>query len=214
MPMSKMMSTKSTRASLAHRTSEPRASEPRTSTPRAAAPRASGPRPSARRTTRIALAALAASALTLTATGCGGSSDDKADANSSTSASSTSGLQLPDLHGQKLEVAAVWTGPEQANFQKVLDESTSATGASSTFVRPATASPPSWARRSRAAPRPTWPSSPRTACSTQFADKGWLKPLGPGSAGRAQQELLARLAETRFVERQAVRRVPKVSTSR
>ncbi|MFD9458151.1 ABC transporter substrate-binding protein [Streptomyces sp. NPDC059985] len=47
---------------------------------------------------------------------------------------SASRVQLPQLPGEKLEVAAVWTGPEQANFTKVLKEFEKRTGASVTFV--------------------------------------------------------------------------------
>ncbi|MET8754646.1 ABC transporter substrate-binding protein [Streptomyces sp. NPDC004667] len=43
-------------------------------------------------------------------------------------------VQLPKLDGEKLEVAAVWTGPEQANFTKVLKEFEKRTGAKVTFV--------------------------------------------------------------------------------
>src|SRR4029450_2500125 len=38
------------------------------------------------------------------------------------------------LDGQKVEVAAVWTGTEQKNFKKVLDAFRSKTGASVTFT--------------------------------------------------------------------------------
>lgn len=41
---------------------------------------------------------------------------------------------LPRLDGEKLEVAAVWTGQEQANFVKVLKEFERRTGATVTFV--------------------------------------------------------------------------------
>ncbi|WP_371678312.1 ABC transporter substrate-binding protein [Streptomyces sp. NBC_01276] len=43
-------------------------------------------------------------------------------------------VELPKLPGEKLEVAAVWTGPEQANFTKVLKEFEKRTGAKVTFV--------------------------------------------------------------------------------
>jgi alpha-glucoside transport system substrate-binding protein len=72
--------------------------------------------------------------------GCGGSdSGDGKDggaggAKSPTAAGSTGGVALPKLTGQKIEVAAVWTGPEQANFTKVLDAFEKRTGATVTFV--------------------------------------------------------------------------------
>ncbi|MEV7728329.1 ABC transporter substrate-binding protein [Streptomyces sp. NPDC087917] len=47
---------------------------------------------------------------------------------------SASRVELPKLPGEKLEVAAVWTGAEQANFVKVLKEFEKRTGATVTFV--------------------------------------------------------------------------------
>ncbi|MFG2295265.1 ABC transporter substrate-binding protein [Streptomyces sp. NPDC048603] len=44
------------------------------------------------------------------------------------------GVELPSLSGEKVEVAAVWTGPEQENFTKVLKEFEKRTGAKVTFV--------------------------------------------------------------------------------
>src|SRR5882757_4870563 len=171
MPMSKTMSTKSTRASLAHRTSAPRTSSTSSTSSTSAA------RTSARRTTRIALAALAASALTLTA--CGGGSDDKADANSSSSSAAASDLQLPDLHGQKIEVAAVWTGPEQQNFQKVLDEFDKRTGATTTFVPTGDSQSTFLGTKIEGGAPPDVAFLAQNGVLHQFADKGWLKPLGP-----------------------------------
>ncbi|MFJ9343715.1 ABC transporter substrate-binding protein [Streptomyces sp. NPDC101733] len=43
-------------------------------------------------------------------------------------------VELPKLTGEKLEVAAVWTGAEQANFVTVLKEFEKRTGATVTFV--------------------------------------------------------------------------------
>lgn len=52
-----------------------------------------------------------------------------------TSAPGTTGTSgLPDLTGQTVEVAAVWTATEQANIQKVLDEFAAQTGATVTFT--------------------------------------------------------------------------------
>lgn len=72
---------------------------------------------------------------------CGGSTTTTASSPGTTSAPgatsgpSTSGTSgLPDLTGQTVEVAAVWTGTEQANVQKVLDEFAAQTGATVTFT--------------------------------------------------------------------------------
>jgi ABC-type glycerol-3-phosphate transport system substrate-binding protein len=50
------------------------------------------------------------------------------------SAGGATGVSLPDLSGQTVEVAAVWSGTEQANFQKILDEFQKLTNASVTFT--------------------------------------------------------------------------------
>ncbi|MFD2122191.1 ABC transporter substrate-binding protein [Streptomyces cirratus] len=88
-------------------------------------------RQGARRTRACTWAALLATgALALTACGGGGDKEDPPAAG----ASASPRVSLPQLTGEKLEVAAVWTGPEQANFTKVLKEFEKRTGASVTFV--------------------------------------------------------------------------------
>ncbi|MFH8283895.1 ABC transporter substrate-binding protein [Streptomyces antibioticus] len=78
-------------------------------------------------------AVLLAGALALTA--CGGDGDGGGSGGQSTAPGGTGGgLTLPQLDGTTLEVAAVWTGPEQANFKKVLAEFEKRTGAKITFV--------------------------------------------------------------------------------
>lgn len=46
----------------------------------------------------------------------------------------TTSLSLPDLSGQNIEVAAVWSAGEQANFEQVLSEFENLTGANVTFT--------------------------------------------------------------------------------
>ena len=65
--------------------------------------------------------------------GCGGG-DDKAKPDESKPGESAPSVQLPKLNGEKIEVAAVWSGPEQENFTKVLKEFEKRTGATVTFV--------------------------------------------------------------------------------
>lgn len=55
-------------------------------------------------------------------------------AQTTTSAGTSTSLSLPDLSGQKLEVAAVWTSTEQENFMAVLDEFKKLTNAEVTFT--------------------------------------------------------------------------------
>ena len=62
---------------------------------------------------------------------CGGDDDDSGSA-SDTSGSGTTSASA-DLKGQSFTVAAVWSGTEQANFQKVLDAFEKKTGAKATF---------------------------------------------------------------------------------
>ncbi|MFE9564508.1 ABC transporter substrate-binding protein [Streptomyces sp. NPDC006487] len=84
---------------------------------------------------RHAWTALAlAGALALSACGSGGDGKEPA---KGTDGSGTPGgpvVALPRLDGEKLEVAAVWTGAEQANFVKVLKEFERRTGSTVTFV--------------------------------------------------------------------------------
>ncbi len=148
------------------------------------------------RTTRIALATLAASALALTAAACGGDGkkDDgaKSSPSGSTSATSASGgsgasVRLPDLHGQKLEVAAVWTGPEQQNFQRVLDAFDKLTGAKTTYVPTGDSQSTFLGTKIAGGAPPDVAFLAQNGVLHQFADKGWLKPLGP----EAQAQLKA-----------------------
>ncbi|WP_445401509.1 ABC transporter substrate-binding protein [Streptomyces sp. LE64] len=80
----------------------------------------------------VAVAAAGALAWGVTACGDGGGDDDKG--GGASTAPGGSSLRLPELDGQKLDVAAVWTGPEQENFKKVLAEFEERTGAEVTFV--------------------------------------------------------------------------------
>ncbi|CAG6396744.1 extracellular solute-binding protein [Streptomyces cocklensis] len=138
-----------------------------------------------RRTTRIALAVVSASALALTAAACGGGGSDDGGKKSTAPATSASAggsggdaLQLPDLHGQKLEVAAVWTGPEQKNFQKVLDEFDKRTGAKTTFVPTGDSQSTFLGTKIQGGAPPDVAFLAQNGVLHQFADKGWLKPLG------------------------------------
>ncbi|MET9510507.1 ABC transporter substrate-binding protein [Streptomyces flavidovirens] len=86
-----------------------------------------------RRARRAALAVIAASTLALTA--CGGDKDkDRGNEGSGATTEPSSSVTLPKLNGEEVQVAAVWTGPEQENFTKVLDEFEKRTGAKVTFV--------------------------------------------------------------------------------
>ncbi|WNI19621.1 ABC transporter substrate-binding protein [Actinacidiphila sp. ITFR-21] len=137
-------------------------------------------RTGATRTARIALAVLAGCALAFTTAACGGGGPASGGpAPSASTAPAGGGLQLPDLHGQKVEVAAVWTGPEQQNFQKVLDEFDRRTGAKTTFVPTGDSQSTFLGTKIEGGAPPDVAFLAQNGVLHQFADKGWLKPLGP-----------------------------------
>ncbi|MET8025216.1 ABC transporter substrate-binding protein [Streptomyces avermitilis] len=126
-----------------------------------------------------AAAAVVSAALALTLTGCG-SSDKKSDDTTESSGGKESGatVQLPKLDGQTLEVAAVWTGPEQKNFTKVLDEFEKRTGAKVNFVPTGNNTSTFLGTKIEGGKPPDVAFLPQVGVLHQFADKGWLKPLG------------------------------------
>lgn len=125
-----------------------------------------------------AAAALLSGALALSLTACGGD-DDKSGGDKSTGPKeSGSALTLPELNGTTLEVAAVWTGPEQANFKKVLAEFEERTGAKVIFV-PAQDPIINFLGSKIAGGRPPDVAMlPQPGAIKQAVDKKWAKPLG------------------------------------
>ncbi|MDH6629222.1 ABC-type glycerol-3-phosphate transport system substrate-binding protein [Streptomyces sp. LBL] len=125
-------------------------------------------------------ATVVAGALALTLTGCGGGDDgDKGDGKSGGGATeSGSSLQLPKLDGQTLEVAAVWTGPEQENFTKVLKEFEKRTGAKVDFVPTGNNTSTFLGTKIQGGQPPDVAFLPQVGVLHQFAQKGWIKPLG------------------------------------
>ncbi|MER5973862.1 ABC transporter substrate-binding protein [Streptomyces sp. NPDC002055] len=129
------------------------------------------------RTTRTALTIVTASALALTAAGCGDDGD------SSSGGSGKGGHQgatvrLPELDGEKLQVAAVWTGAEQKNFTAVLDEFEKRTGADVGFVPTGDSISTFLGTKIEGGEPPDVAMLPQVGALQQFAEKGWLKPLG------------------------------------
>ncbi|MET7637627.1 ABC transporter substrate-binding protein [Streptomyces sp. NPDC005438] len=123
------------------------------------------------RHTALALAAL--TALSLTTTACGGGDDDKDGASDQKVT-----VKLPKLDGQKLQVAAVWTGPEQKNFRKVLDEFEERTGAEVQFVPTGDNVATFVGSKIEGGKAPDVAMLPQVGVLRQFAEKGWTKPLG------------------------------------
>lgn len=134
-----------------------------------------------------AVAALAAGVLALSLTACGGDDDSGGKDNGSkdNDGGSKVTVQLPKLNGQKLEVAAVWTGPEQENFTKVLDEFEKRTGATVTFVPTGNNTSTFLGTKIEGGKPPDVAFLPQVGVLHQFAEKGWVKPLGSA----AQEQL-------------------------
>lgn len=116
-----------------------------------------------------AFAALAA--LALAACGGGGAEKDPGD-------TAPSGGALP-LQGQKIEVAAVWTGPEQENFTKVLREFEKRTGATVTFVPAQDPIVNFLGTKIAGGSPPDVAMLPQVGAIQQAAAQKWLKPVGP-----------------------------------
>jgi alpha-glucoside transport system substrate-binding protein len=133
-------------------------------------------------------ATVIAGALALTLTACGGSNDDKSgnDGGGSSSGTGTGAtVTLPKLNGQTLEVAAVWTGGEQANFKKVLAEFENRTGAKVTYVPAQDPIINFLGSKIAGGQPPDVALLPQPGAIKQAVDKKWAKPLG----AEAQAEL-------------------------
>ncbi|MFG2148589.1 ABC transporter substrate-binding protein [Streptomyces sp. NPDC048696] len=131
------------------------------------------------RTGRKLAGVAAVGALALVATAC--SSDSKKDGGTATPSKSgapAASVQLPRLDGQKIEVAAVWTGPEQANFLKVLKEFESRTGATVTFVPAQDPIVNFLGTKIAGGSPPDVAMLPQVGAIQQAAQKKWLKPVG------------------------------------
>ncbi|MEU3949199.1 ABC transporter substrate-binding protein [Streptomyces sp. NPDC029526] len=130
----------------------------------------------ARRSTRAA-AALAAGVLAVSLTACGGG-DDGDDEPGGGAEETGSTVTLPKLDGEKLEVAAVWTGAEQANFKKVLAEFEKRTGAEVTFVPAQDPIINFLGSKIAGGAPPDVAMLPQPGAIKQAVEKKWAKPLG------------------------------------
>ncbi|MBH5336689.1 extracellular solute-binding protein [Streptomyces pactum] len=142
--------------------------------------RVAGARP-ARRSTRVATVWAAVAALGLTVAGCG--SEDGAQAGSAPPTT----VELPRLSGQKLQVAAVWTGTEQANFTKVLDEFEKRTGAEVSFVPSGDDMSAFVGSKIAGGQPPDVALVGQVGVLREFAEKGWAKPLGPEAKAQLEK---------------------------
>ncbi|MFF6800575.1 extracellular solute-binding protein [Streptomyces sp. NPDC012616] len=138
-----------------------------------------------RRTVRAA-ATLLAGALALSLTACG-SDDDKSSDGGATAKESGASVTLPKLDGKSLEVAAVWTGAEQANFKKVLAEFEKRTGAKVTFVPAQDPIINFLGSKVAGGQPPDVAMLPQPGAIKQAVDKGWAKPLGAAALKELQK---------------------------
>ncbi|MGW3496907.1 ABC transporter substrate-binding protein [Streptomyces sp. NPDC001020] len=141
-----------------------------------------------RRAAQAAAATVIAGALALA--GCS-SDNDKDVSNKPSSISSGGGKEssgavtLPRLKGQSLEIAAVWTGGEQANFKKVLAEFEKRTGAKVTYVPAQDPIINFLGSKIAGGQPPDVALLPQPGAIKQAVERGWAKPLG----SEAQAEL-------------------------
>ncbi|MFE5617159.1 ABC transporter substrate-binding protein [Streptomyces sp. NPDC056470] len=142
------------------------------------------------RTRRAAPAVVTVTALTLALAlaGCGGGEDTgEGTREPGPPATSSGSLKLPSLKGEKIEVAAVWTGPEQENFTKVLKEFEKRTGATVTFVPAQDPIVNFLGTKIAGGSPPDVAMLPQVGAIQQAAAQKWLKPAGPD----AQAQLAA-----------------------
>ncbi|MFF9715077.1 ABC transporter substrate-binding protein [Streptomyces sp. NPDC014603] len=129
-----------------------------------------------RRSTRAA-AAVAAGVLAVSLAACGGG-DDGDDEQGGGAEETGSTVTLPRLDGASLEVAAVWTGAEQANFKKVLAEFEKRTGAEVTFVPAQDPIINFLGSKIAGGAPPDVAMLPQPGAIKQAVEKKWAKPLG------------------------------------
>ena len=106
-------------------------------------------------------------ALALAAAACGGDDDSGGGGGSTT--------QAQNLKGQKIEVAAVWTGAEQQNFQQVLNGFSQKTGATVTYTPTGDNVSTYLGSKLEGGAPPDVAMLPQQGVLVQFADQGSLK---------------------------------------
>ncbi|MFE3517095.1 ABC transporter substrate-binding protein [Streptomyces sp. NPDC059166] len=132
-----------------------------------------------RRTLRMRRAAVVFTAIgALALAGCSGDGEDEPSTDPGTKDDRPSSVSLPKLDGEKISVAAVWTGPEQANFTKVLDEFEKRTGATVTFVPAQDPIVNFLGTKIAGGQPPDVAMIPQVGAIQQAVAKKWAKPVG------------------------------------
>ncbi|MFF0573615.1 ABC transporter substrate-binding protein [Streptosporangium saharense] len=124
----------------------------------------------------IATVTLTGLALALAACGSGSSQDTATTPSQSTS---PAGGGAKPLQGEKIEVAAVWTGAEQTNFEKVLQAFEEKTGADVTFASTGDNIGAYLGPRVQGGSPPDVAILPQPGLAKQYAQQNALKPLAP-----------------------------------
>ncbi|MEV3992907.1 ABC transporter substrate-binding protein [Streptomyces sp. NPDC049837] len=136
------------------------------------------------RTTRKAprAAAALAAACALALAGCGdgdgGGGGSEPDKDTKTGGAT---VQLPKLNGQKVQVVAVWTGPEQEAFTKVLDEFEKRTGAEVAYVPTQDAMLNYIGTKIAGGAPPDVAMLQQVGALHQAVERKWAKPAGAGA---------------------------------
>lgn len=132
------------------------------------------------------MAVVGAGVLSVSLTGCGGDGGNKDPGSGGEATDETATtVVLPRLDGQSLEVAAVWTGTEQANFRKVLAEFENRTSAKVTFVPAQDPIVNFLGSKIAGGAPPDVVLLPQPGAVKQAVERGWATPLGTA----AQAEL-------------------------
>jgi ABC-type glycerol-3-phosphate transport system substrate-binding protein len=123
------------------------------------------------------LAVLTALLLFVTACGDDGGGDGSTAADDG--GNDESSVDLPDLSGESIEVAAVWTGTEQDRFTAVLDAFSEATGAEVTFTSTGDDIAATLTPRISAGEAPDVAMLPQPGLIRDFAQQGALVDIEP-----------------------------------
>ncbi|WP_103501354.1 MULTISPECIES: ABC transporter substrate-binding protein [unclassified Streptomyces] len=132
---------------------------------------------SSRRTRHLGQIAAVATAAALVLTACG-SDDSGGGSGGGGGGDNGASLDLPDLSGETLEVAAVWTGAEQSNFMAAIADFEEQTGAKVSFVPTGDNLSTFIGQKIDGGAAPDVAIVAQVGVVHEFADKGWLAPVG------------------------------------